>query len=148
GEPLAAPVHLQQVALLERLHLEIPENLGYEATIADQGEAVGVLGLVPGQARRRLDDPVQCRAILGQLAGLRRDRARDRFELVAARQVVVEHEELLLQFDRDLHDRRKNDDERAVLFAGGKLGVESLNDLDAAQEPVEAAQNQNRGAVS
>ena len=57
--------------------------------------------------------------------------AGDRLELVAAGQVVLDDDELLLQLDGDLDDRRQDDDEGAGLLAGGDLGVEGLDDLGA-----------------
>ena len=104
------------------------------------------LGLVPGQPRRRVEHGAEPVAV-GQLAGLGRQRAGDGLELVAARQVVVDQDEQLLQLDGDRHDRREDDDERPVLLAGVDPGVEGLDDLGGVQEPVEVPEHEDGRAV-
>ena len=132
--------------LLQGLALQLPEDLGGEPAVAHQRQAEGVLGLDPGQAGRRVEHGGQAVA-LGQLARLGGDAAGDRLELVAAGQVVLDDDELLLQLDGDLHDRGQDDDEGPVLLAGGDPGVEGLDDLGRAEEPVEVAEHQDGGAV-
>ena len=62
----------------------------------DQRQAEGVLGLHPGQARRRIEDHAQVVA-LGQVAGLGGDAAGDLLDLVTTGQVVLDDDELALQ---------------------------------------------------
>ena len=73
--------------------------------------------------------------------------AGDRPELVAAGQVVLDDDEVLLQLDGDLDHRGQDDDEGAGLLAGGEPGVEGLDDLGGAEEAVEVAEHQDGGAV-
>jgi len=70
-------VERQQAGLLQRLALEVPEDIGGQAAVADQREAEGVLGLDAGQPRRRVEDGVEAIA-LGPLARLGGDAPRDR----------------------------------------------------------------------
>jgi hypothetical protein len=60
---------------------------------------------------------------------------------------MLDHYNLLFELDGDLHDRRENHDERAVLFAGRDLGTKRLHDLGRSQETVKVAQNQDGCAV-
>ena len=92
GERLAAAVQGQQAALLQRLGLELPEDVRRDPVVPDQREAEGVLGLDAGQPGRRVEHGGQAVA-LGQLAGLGGDAAGDPLELVAAGQVVLDDDE-------------------------------------------------------
>ena len=82
-----------------------------------------------------------------QLAGLGGHAAGDRPEVVAPRQVVLDDHEELLQLHRDLHGRGEDDDEGAVLLAGGDLAAEGLHDLGRVQEAVEVDEDEHGGAV-
>src|SRR5688500_12710650 len=53
----------------------------------------------------------------------------------------------ILEFHRDLHDRRKHDENRPVLFAGIDLPREGLHDLGGLHEPVEVLQDKDRRAL-
>ena len=59
-----------------------------------------------------------------------------------ARQIVLDHEELAIEVDWDLDHRRQHDDKRPVLLAGRDRRVERLHDLEAAEETVEVAKDQ------
>ena len=48
-------MHLQQAALAEALHLELPDHIGVDPALSDQGQAKGVLNFHPGQARRGVE---------------------------------------------------------------------------------------------
>ncbi len=87
------------------------------------------------------------RFVVGQFAGLGGDRAGDLLDLLTARQIVLDDDELAFQLARDLEDRREDHEDRPVLLAGGDGRIERLNDLDAAQEPVEVPQDEQRRAV-
>ena len=111
-----------------------------------QRQAEGILGLDPGQAGSRIQQPLHFDT-LGQLAVLRRDTAGDGFQLLAAGQRVLDHDEQLFELRRHLDDRRQDHDERAVLFAGGQLFGQGLHDFGRLQEAVEIDQDENRRAV-
>jgi hypothetical protein len=101
--------------------------------VPDQAEREGVLGLDAGQPGRRVEHGGQA-VPLGQLAGLGGDAAGDPLELLAAGQVVLDHDEGPLQLDGDLHDGREDDDEGSGRLAGGDGRVEGLDDLDVRQD--------------
>jgi len=114
--------------------------------VADEREAAGPLRLVTGEPGGRVQDPAELFP-LGQLARFRGDGAGDRLQLIPAGQVVLQDDELLLQLDRHLDDRRQDDDERPGLLAHVDPGVEGLDDLGAPQEAVEVDEDQQRRAV-
>ena len=87
------------------------------------------------------------RVTVWQLARLRGNAPGDRGNLVAAGQFMVDHHELFLQLDRDLHHWRQDEDERAGLLARRELGVERLHDLGAIHKPVGISQHQDRCAI-
>ena len=109
-------------------------------------QAVRTLGLVAGQAGGRIEHGVQVLA-LRQVAVFGGDAAGNLLKLVAAGQIVVEHDEVLLEFGWDLHDRRQDDDERAVGLAGADLLGQGLDDLRRIQEAMEVGQHENRRAI-
>ena len=146
GEGLAASMQREQATFLERLGLELPEHVGRDPVVPDQGQAQRILGLDPGQARRRIQHGRECIAV-GQLAVVGGDAPGDPLELVAAGQVMLDHDELPLQFDGDIHHGRKDDHEGPPGLAGGDRRVEGLDDLDIVQEPVEVPQDEQRRAL-
>ena len=116
--------------------------------MADQREREGVLGLDPGQARPAASSTAVEAVALGQLARLGGDPAGDRLELVAAGQVVLDDDELLLQLDGDLHDRREDDDEGSVASCRRRCRESRAWTTSVrAEEAVEVAQHEQRRAV-
>ena len=113
----------------------------------DKRQPEGVLGLVRGSARpprrARRPEPSPSGSSPGSVATL----AGDRLDLVRAGQVVVDDDELPLQLDGELDDGGEDDDEGPVTPAGDDPGVECLDDLGRAEEPVEVAEHEQGRAV-
>jgi hypothetical protein len=55
---------------------------------------------------------------------------------------VLDHDELLFEFRRDLYDRRKNYHKRALLLAGRDLMGQSLDDFGRLQKPMKVHEHQ------
>ena len=68
-------------------------------------------------------------------------------ELVAARRLVLDDDELHLQLRRELHEGRQDHDEGALAAAGGEPGVERLGYLGHAEVAVEVAEHEQGRAV-
>ncbi len=96
--------------------------------VPNQTETVRPFGLEPGQSAGGVEHGVQLVAF-GQFAVLGGDATGDLFKLLAAGKVMLDNDEELLQLDGHLHERRQDDDERAVLLAEGNLPDEGLDDL-------------------
>ena len=60
---------------------------------------------------------------------------------------MLDDGEELLKFHRQLHDRRKNDHEGAILLAERNLPREGLHNLGGLQEAVEVDEHENCRAV-
>ena len=102
-------------------------------------QAIGTLGLIAGQAGGGIEHHVHVVA-LRQIAVFGGDATGNLLQLVAAGQVVVEHDEVLFEFGGDLHDGRQDDDERAIGLAGADLLGQGLDDLRRIQEAMEVGQ--------
>ena len=99
-----------------------------------------------GSGRRRRPARVQLGA-LRQFTVFGGDAAGDLVELLAAGQFVLDHDEQLLQFDRDRHDRRQDDDERAVLLAVAICGARAWTISADCRKRWKLTQDQQRRAV-
>ena len=79
-----------------------------------------------------------------QFFALRGDAAGNVRELLAARQIVFDDDELLVEFRRHLYDRRQDHHERAILLPMSNLLSECLYNLGALQEPMKVREHQDR----
>ena len=56
-------------------------------------------------------------------------------------QLVLQNDEQLFQFDRNLNHQRQFENERAVLFTSNDMSSECLDDLRRAEEPMKVFQD-------
>ena len=108
-------------------------------------EAERALGLVSGQTGRCIQDGFQI-ITLRKLTIFGGNAAGNLFELLAARQVVLQDHEELLQLDGNVDDRGKHDDEASSLLTRDDLLGECLNNLRALHEAVEVREHEDGGA--
>ena len=66
----------------------------------------------------------------------------NRAELIVCRQRMLDDNEGVFQFERDLYYGRQHHDKRAPLFSGDELLEKCLNNLDTAQKPMKVRQDQ------
>jgi hypothetical protein len=140
-------VQRQQVVLLQRLGLQLPDGLRPQCAVPGQGQREAAFRLVASQARRRVQQPLQVVALRKVLGIARGQLAGDALQLGAVGQGVLDHHEQLLQLDGDLHHRRQHHQERAPLLARGQLDEGGLHHLRRVQEPVKVVQEEQGRAV-
>ena len=109
-------------------------------------QGIRTLGLIAGQAGGRIEHRVHVLA-LRQVAVFGGNAAGNLLQLLAARQIMVQHDEVLFKFGRNAHDRRQDDDECAIGLPGADLLGEGLNNLRRLQKAMEVGQHENRRAI-
>src|SRR5207249_125035 len=141
---LLAAMQRHEAALPERLNFQVPDRTGPNRVVPRDRQRVGAFRLVAREAGGGIEYALQLvagrhtgRVLGGQFSG-------DLTKLTAVGQRVLNDDEEFLQLDGYLHNRRQDDDERALLLAGDELVENSLNDLWVAQEAVEVVHHENR----
>src|SRR5271156_698739 len=96
--------------------------------MADQAQTECTLGFVAGKPRSRIEHGIEQRTIR-KFSLFGRDAARDLRKLVAVWQAVLDYDKELFELDGNIHDRRENRYESAVLFSGNDLTDQRLYDF-------------------
>src|ERR1019366_2601541 len=146
-ESLLALMQAQQVVLAHRLRFQVPDRLRYETVVPGQRQRECSFGLDARQSGSCVENPfeiVPLRKIVGTIAD---QIAGDLLQLLAIGQLVFNDNEELFELDWNLHDRRQDDDEGALLLAGDELAEDGLNDFRAVQEAMEVVQQEDGGAI-
>src|SRR5579884_2012582 len=128
-EPLLTTMQGQQVVLLECLSLEFPNAIGTKRVVTGERKSKRSLTLIPGETCGSIEHSFQVMPLRKILGRITRQLPSDLFQLLAIRELVLDHHHQLLQFHWQLHHRRQDYHERPLPLPGDELREQGLNDL-------------------
>ncbi|TWU32782.1 hypothetical protein Q31b_57920 [Novipirellula aureliae] len=141
-----ALIELKQAGLLKHARLQFPNRLRLDDRVTNETQTKSVFRFEPSQAHGGVEYGLQFFGTW-EFTLFGRNRLSNLSQLLTRRQRMVDHDEQLFEFRRDLNDWRQYDENGSTPFSINNLSCECLNDLGGTEEPMKVRQNDDGRSV-